>query len=215
MSKTETYGRAAMVGETYFDSITEAMWFQYFLDQNMDPIPQPQSFKLYSGVIYTPDFYLPYQDTYVEVKWGNIEYDTADKAQYLACDTGSSVLLIDGRPLDPQTVLRLFSADGDTLLLYNTDMSSSTLDDAYSYPPTFKLHEVLPTSYFKTTQINVSTRIDQAAKNAHELRRQTMQSEVNVIPADKKWSLASKEIFDQFDRKSRLHPAWYKEFDEY
>jgi len=96
-------GNEAQYNGQFFDSVTEATWAAYFDAAGMPYIREPQTFEFKfpegtqrSDIIYTPDYFLPDTDTFVEVKNGyNIE---PLKLLLLARFTGKAVLLADGMP---------------------------------------------------------------------------------------------------------------------
>lgn len=96
--------RRAQYKEEYFDSTTEAAWAVYFDSVEMPYIREPETFKFVFDhnkllpILYTPDFYLPDQDTYVEVKNGNINTKAITKIHLLSKATGRAALLLAGKP---------------------------------------------------------------------------------------------------------------------
>lgn len=86
----------------YYESKTEARWAAYFDYVGMPFIYEPESFIFRCRDLfihkYTPDFYLPEQNTYAEVKYGNINNSAIDKILYLARFTGKTCLLLNRPP---------------------------------------------------------------------------------------------------------------------
>lgn len=55
----------------------EVIYANYLIMNDIDFEYEPETFKLCDGKRYTPDFYLPYYDKYIEIK--GIEYEVYDK----------------------------------------------------------------------------------------------------------------------------------------
>lgn len=105
-----TYNWLCQYRGHYFDSLTEARWAAYFDAVNMQWIREPECFKLPSVGLYTPDFYLPEQDTYAEVKYGNATDLAIHKLHLLARFTGKAALLLSGKPLESR--IYVYAPDG-------------------------------------------------------------------------------------------------------
>ncbi len=105
----ERLGTSVEYAGAYYDSWTEGVWAAYFDAAGMPFIHEPETFVLpermlggarikISQQIYTPDFYLPEQNVFVEVKNGNVDDGTQFKLRHLARLTGIPGLLLDGKP---------------------------------------------------------------------------------------------------------------------
>ena len=96
------YARQSEYNGQVFDSKTEAIWAAYFDRLGMSFVREPETFRLdiVPGLadIYTPDFFLPNQSTYVEVKNGNLDSIAITKMCWLTRFTRMAGLIIDGRP---------------------------------------------------------------------------------------------------------------------
>lgn len=100
MSYEYDYCTPSVYGNRSYDSMTEARWAAYFDNAGMSFIPEPETFKIGKnrGDLYTPDFFLPEQDTYVEVKNGNITWDACSKLAVLVRKIGKTGLMLHGSP---------------------------------------------------------------------------------------------------------------------
>ena len=110
--------------ETVFDgyrfrSRLEARWAVFFKTARIRYIYEPECFRLPSGKLYLPDFYLPDVNMrttedkggiYVEVKPSRPNFDELDYLFELSQITGRSVLLIEGMPTCSG---RYFDTEGD------------------------------------------------------------------------------------------------------
>jgi len=99
--------------ETVFDgyrfrSRLEARWAVFFKTAGIRYIYEPECFRLPSGKLYLPDFYLPDVNMrttedkggiYVEVKPSVSDSDEFDYLFELSQITGKSVLLVEGMPI--------------------------------------------------------------------------------------------------------------------
>jgi hypothetical protein len=107
----ERMGSRRAYNDTCFDSLTEARWATYFDSVGIPYIYEPETFEMmvegpklknyqFSPELkmYTPDFFLPDQDVYVEIKRGNAWDGTALKLGKVALALGKPGMLIDGRP---------------------------------------------------------------------------------------------------------------------
>jgi hypothetical protein len=146
-------GTPVMVDGHYFESITEGMWYSYFQQMGMDPNPQPDTFMLDLYQVYTPDFYLPQQDTYVEVKYGNVTQDSIDRAHQLARVTGKMVMLINGRPKMRSTKIAVLGSDT------NSDLGTTSV-------PIYTMSEMQDESFFSEPPYIYSKVIDPTAHSA-------------------------------------------------
>lgn len=103
MNDLRFWSGAEYKGE-YFESQTEAAWAAYFDAVDIPYIREPETFLFQFSqgykrdILYTPDFYLPEQDSYGEVKNGNITPLAVEKMHYLARCTGRAVLMLGGKP---------------------------------------------------------------------------------------------------------------------
>lgn len=84
-------------GEMYH-SATEAAYAAYWDLINFSYIHWPETFVFPSGRWYTPDFYLPEVDAYVEVKNGADISSGAILVSYLGLLTAKTAILVDGKP---------------------------------------------------------------------------------------------------------------------
>lgn len=154
----EKYGIPCMVDGAYFESITEGMWFEYFTEVGMEPEPQPESFALKSKKIYTPDFYLPNQEAYVEIKSGNTTEEALNKAAELATLTGRMVLWLDGRPNIPDTLVMAIGPGN----IFNDQPESSS--NAFFW----RLGDLQPEDTILNREFTLSTDIDKEAQRRFE-----------------------------------------------
>lgn len=81
-----------------FRSRLEARWAVFFSHLDIRFFYEPQGFKLKSGELYLPDFFLPDVRMFAEVKCGSPTEQEFVKAQLLQEGSGSSVLFLDGPP---------------------------------------------------------------------------------------------------------------------
>ena len=102
-----------------FRSRLEARWAVFFKTAGIRYIYEPECFRLPSGKLYLPDFYLPDVNMrttedkggiYVEVKPSVSDSDEFDYLFELSRITGKSVLLIEGTPKSSDGHL---DSDGD------------------------------------------------------------------------------------------------------
>lgn len=98
MSYEYDYCTPAVYNNKSFDSLTEARWAAYFDNAGMPSIHEPATFEISENDWYTPDFFLPEQDTYVEVKNGNITWDSCSKLAILVRRIGKTGLMLNGSP---------------------------------------------------------------------------------------------------------------------
>ena len=177
----------AMYNGEYYDSRTEAVWATYFDIVGMPYIREPARFNIshLSQDFYTPDFYLPEQDTYVEIKNGNADPMAALRAHYLARGFGRTVLLIDGKPIN----MSVYAYEGYTTK--RPDFSRPTLNlarDLADYVFYFRKVAINPPQ--DTARIMkaseeaeklISTHIDQEAKERAGLRKISLIPQVITI----------------------------------
>ncbi len=96
----------------HFRSRTEARWAVFFDALGIRYEYEKEGFKLPSGY-YLPDFWLPDQEFWVEVKPTLLYEGDEEKCVELATQTERSVLLFQGTPGDEE--VKCFSYDGDTV----------------------------------------------------------------------------------------------------
>lgn len=121
------------------------MWYLYFVHAGFDTVPQPMSFSLPAGILYTPDFLLD-DEVYVETKRDFKNVKDLEKAQYLACETDKTVILIDGRPTDEDGEILVFSPDGDVDLI-NPFPHLDNYHHPVEYPYSFRIGDILPVDF--------------------------------------------------------------------
>lgn len=92
------YGYPAQYNGEYFDSQTEAAWAAYFDAVNIEWEREPETFELFPGDYYTPDYYVSTWDSYLEVKNGNADEDTYMHLGILARKLGKATILAHGKP---------------------------------------------------------------------------------------------------------------------
>ena len=104
-----------------FRSRLEARWAVFFKTAGIRYIYEPECFRLPSGKLYLPDFYLPdvnmrttedKSGIYVEVKPYKPDSDELDYLFELSRITGKSVLLVEGMPTCPLDEFGKLQADG-------------------------------------------------------------------------------------------------------
>lgn len=93
-----SYSTPVVYDGEYYLSETEATWAAYFDECGMPFEHEANTFELPAGDFYTPDFFLPEQDAYLEVKSGNIDADAVYKIGKLARSLGKTGILVDGKP---------------------------------------------------------------------------------------------------------------------
>jgi len=81
-----------------FRSRLEARWWIFLKTLNIEAWYEPEGFKLKSGQMYLPDFYLPKIRTWAEVKPVQMTTPEVLKADDLAHDSGRPVLALEGPP---------------------------------------------------------------------------------------------------------------------
>lgn len=107
----ERMGSAVEYNGAYYDSWTEGVWAAYFDAAGIPFIHEPETFLLPEVKVelenfkitrrpelYTPDFFLPEQDAFFEVKNGNTDDGTSFKLSRLARLTGKAGLLANRKP---------------------------------------------------------------------------------------------------------------------
>ncbi len=78
-----------------FRSRLEARWAVFFDEANVKYEYEPEGFKTEDGICYLPDFYLPNDDVYVEVK-PNMEKLFLDKEKISKCMCGNTPISNSG-----------------------------------------------------------------------------------------------------------------------
>lgn len=83
-----------------FRSRIEARWAVFMDALGVQWEYEPQGFRLSGGGFYLPDFWLPYQECWIEIKGAPATMEEIDRADQLALDTGHPVVMLVG-PVDP------------------------------------------------------------------------------------------------------------------
>ena len=84
-----------------FRSRLEARWAVFFDSSKIKYLYEPEGFKLSDGTYYLPDFYLPDEDYYVEVKGNNDHLETdLKKVDQFVVDSKKSVIILSELPFD-------------------------------------------------------------------------------------------------------------------
>lgn len=100
-----TSDRAWAIPTTYngivFRSRTEARWAVFFDGLGVPWIHEPEGYQL-SSAWYVPDFWLPDQEVFWEVKGEMPTSEETKKAEELAAATGKEVLIAWGQPEESQ-----------------------------------------------------------------------------------------------------------------
>jgi len=78
----------------------EAQWAVFFDEAGIPFTYEPNGYKLSSGVWYKPDFWLPEQKSFVEIKFGYPTQEECVKADTLSSDTNFPVYIFYGLPLE-------------------------------------------------------------------------------------------------------------------
>lgn len=89
--------------DTEYLSRLEARWAVFFDELHIPFNYEPEGFQLPSGW-YVPDFWLPEQDVFIEVKPTSPTHHEKQKAQDLAIASNHDVLIFYGPPLDCITI---------------------------------------------------------------------------------------------------------------
>ena len=130
----ERYGNQTQYKGEYFDSETEAAWAAYFDAAGMPYQHEPETFILEGFLgrhIYTPDYYLPEQDTYVENKSNSITLEACDKLAALARSIGKACIMTDGKP---HNMIVYFFAPTSTKKSYEVSRPYNHYADLDLYP---------------------------------------------------------------------------------
>ncbi len=99
-----------------FRSRTEARWAVFLDIAGIDWEYEREGFE-FGGERYLPDFWLPSQERWLEVKGAAPTFDEQKKAQWLADGTGFDVLLVFGQHLCPDG-----ATDADSMLILGTNV---------------------------------------------------------------------------------------------
>lgn len=98
-------------GQSRFRSRLEARWAVFFDMFGIPFVYEHEGFELPSGK-YLPDFWLPEQPAWAEVKPTRFTLEERRRCEELCVLTGDDVLLLDGLPEDrPFTVLFVFGGN--------------------------------------------------------------------------------------------------------
>jgi hypothetical protein len=82
----------------HFRSITEARWAVFFEYLNVSYEYEKETFKLEDGLYYLPDFWLPKQKVWIEIKGQPPKEEEKYKAVKLYAVTGKKVYILAGFP---------------------------------------------------------------------------------------------------------------------
>lgn len=92
-------GRESWHRGNLFRSRLEVKWATFFESLGVSYRYEPKGFRLAEGKIYyTPDFYLPAYQKYVEIKPYTPDQDEILKARLLVAETGCTTFIISGEP---------------------------------------------------------------------------------------------------------------------
>lgn len=165
----------------YFESQTEAAWAAYFDALGMPYVREPETFlfdfemDFIGNIKYTPDFYLSDQDTYAEVKNGNVERRDIVNMHYLAKCTGRAVLLLGGKPqyghvdvYSPTHVLR------DSSLWDTTANYSYWMSDLWQDKEMGTVKNPIIKAAVEASKEEWTVRVDPAVREAALHRREEM-----------------------------------------
>lgn len=106
----------------HFRSRLEARFFIFLDTLNLRPAYEPEGFNLGDGIFYLPDFWLPEQDCWVEIKPDAPTGAEADKAGRLATQYGKKVVLFYG-PVESQLPMDCWDPGGDSAWAFYPDGS--------------------------------------------------------------------------------------------
>jgi hypothetical protein len=93
----------------------EARWAKYFDEAGIESLYEPAGFKLSTGIMYMPDFYLTKQRRWVEVKFDVLNPFDETKADLLVMETGIPLIVLDGDPKDQSYSEYYLDEDGDIM----------------------------------------------------------------------------------------------------
>lgn len=133
MSFEDSYGTPHTYRGDDYDSWTEAVWAAYFDVAKMPYEHEPCTFEYPSYTqsdgetyiptsFYTPDFFLPEQDCFVDIKNGNAKQEFGKIAR-LAKDIGKATLLLDGKPWNAAAYF--YSPDSNYSDIYQNPLEST------------------------------------------------------------------------------------------
>lgn len=106
-------------GITY-RSRTEARWSVFMDKMGCNAQYEMEGFDLGDGLFYLPDFYLPFQDSWLEIKGPIATKTEKQKASRLSEVTDKRVFLIEGPPC-PEWTNWKFNLPGATLFYFGED----------------------------------------------------------------------------------------------
>lgn len=109
-----------------FRSRTEARWAVFLSTLDVAWDYEPTGFE-FNGERYLPDFWLPRQERWLEVKGVRPTPEEREKCQWLADGTGQPVLVVWGEPRPPDVLRDLPAAEADQALIFTADW------DDYAY----------------------------------------------------------------------------------
>lgn len=92
---------------TSYRSVTEAMWASYFQERCV-VFEYERSIKLHYNGTYKPDFFLPEQDLYVEIKGFGKQPSAKEMGKIVELSmTGAKVYCVSGTPLNHKFFLMI------------------------------------------------------------------------------------------------------------
>lgn len=97
-------------GVTY-RSRMEARWAVFMTEAGIPFFYEPEGYQLEDGSFYLPDFYLPNQDAFMEIKNPLAPDDSKKKPRALTEATGKRVFVISQPPIEPDGSLG-YDAEG-------------------------------------------------------------------------------------------------------
>lgn len=103
-----------------FRSRTEARW-AYFFDALAVPWEYEREGFEFGGQGYLPDFWLPEQQKWLEIKGVCPTPDEREKCQWLADGTGYPVLVAWGEPTPPDVLMGLPGSHSDQALIFTAE----------------------------------------------------------------------------------------------
>lgn len=103
-----------------FRSRTEARWAHFYDALNITWEYEREGFDI-DGVNYLPDFWLPEQERWVEVKGVRPTLLEQEKCQWLADGTGHPALMVWGEPTPPDVLMGLPNGEADQALVFTSE----------------------------------------------------------------------------------------------
>ena len=119
-----------------FRSRLEARWAVFFDALGIEWQYEPEGYNI-NGIMYLPDFWLPYIECFAEVKPAGLSEDEIDKVNALALESGKKCILLVGVPentkylvAEPHSTLKEFGTldslnammtDPDNYIITNSD----------------------------------------------------------------------------------------------